>query len=101
MRLRASLPMGSPRQRTVPLSSEATPTIARMAVVLPAPFGPRKPNTWPGGTVKLSPSSATTSPYVRRKPFSSSVPSPLLTLSARPGPGQGALAEKNRYHYDR
>jgi hypothetical protein len=52
----------------LPLSSDATPTMARIAVVLPAPFGPRKPNTWPGGTVKLRSSSATTSPYVRRKP---------------------------------
>jgi hypothetical protein len=73
--------MGWPFHRTVPPSSEVTPTMARIAVVLPAPFGPRKPNTSPGGTVKLSPSSATTSPNVRRKPASSSTPSWLPTIA--------------------
>ena len=33
-----------------------------MVVVLPAPFGPRKPVTRPGRTVKLSPSTAVTGP---------------------------------------
>ena len=28
------------------------PAIMRMVVVLPAPFGPRNPNTSPGSTVK-------------------------------------------------
>src|SRR5208282_359338 len=37
-------------------------------VVLPAPFGPRNPKTWPEGTSNDSPSSATTDPYLRRKP---------------------------------
>src|SRR6266568_4447688 len=43
----------------------------RMAVVLPAPFGPRKPKTWPGGTLKVTPSSATTGPNLRLSPISS------------------------------
>jgi hypothetical protein len=34
----------------------------RIAVVLPAPFGPTKPNIWPAPTVNETPSSATTSP---------------------------------------
>jgi hypothetical protein len=34
----------------------------RMAVVLPAPFGPTNPNIWPAPTVKLRSSSATVSP---------------------------------------
>ena len=34
----------------------------RMVVVLPAPFGPRKPVTCPGRTVKLRPSTAVTEP---------------------------------------
>jgi hypothetical protein len=34
----------------------------RIAVVLPAPFGPTNPKSWPGPTVKLSPSSATVAP---------------------------------------
>jgi hypothetical protein len=35
-----------------------------MVVDLPAPFGPRKPVTWPGRTVKLMPSTAVFGPYV-------------------------------------
>ena len=34
----------------------------RIVVVLPAPFAPRKPRIPPGCTVKLTPSSAWTSP---------------------------------------
>jgi hypothetical protein len=34
-----------------------------MVVDLPAPLGPSRPNTVPGGTEKLSPSRAVTSPY--------------------------------------
>jgi hypothetical protein len=36
--------------------------MSRMVVVLPAPFGPRKPVTWPGRTVKARPSTAVTAP---------------------------------------
>src|SRR5215472_17614477 len=64
--------MGSPFHRTVPPSSEVTPKMARIAVVLPAPFGPRKPKTSPAGTSKDSPSSAVTVPYRRRRPSSCS-----------------------------
>jgi hypothetical protein len=41
--------------------------MARIVVVLPAPFGPRNPKTWPEGTSNDSPSSAMTDPYWRRK----------------------------------
>jgi hypothetical protein len=37
-----------------------------IVVVLPAPFGPSKPNTWPGPAAKLMPSTATVSPYCLR-----------------------------------
>src|SRR5262245_5172855 len=36
----------------------------RIAVVLPAPFGPRSPTTWPLGTEKEIPFSAWTAPKV-------------------------------------
>ncbi len=35
----------------------------RIAVVLPAPFGPRKPVTAPGGAWKLTPFRAVAAPY--------------------------------------
>jgi hypothetical protein len=47
-----------------------TPNTIRMAVVLPEPFGPSSPTTWPGGTEKVRPSSATRSPYRLVRPSS-------------------------------
>ena len=32
------------------VGASRTPRVIRIVVVLPAPFAPRKPNTWPGGT---------------------------------------------------
>jgi len=49
-----------------------SPKIARIVVVLPAPFGPRNPTTTPLGTLKDKSSSAVTEPNVRRNPSSSS-----------------------------
>src|SRR3954466_9526324 len=65
----------SPRQRTVPASASSTPRTMRIAVVLPAPFGPTKPNIWPGATEKETPSSAVRSPKRRESPDSSSTTS--------------------------
>jgi hypothetical protein len=45
-----------------PLVALSSPMITRMVVDFPAPFGPRKPVTWPDGTVKLRASTATLSP---------------------------------------
>src|SRR6266545_3295282 len=44
------------------------PTMIRMVVVLPAPFGPRKPVTRPGLQAKLTSSTATNSPYFFVRP---------------------------------
>src|SRR5690606_27472358 len=41
----------------------SSPRIIRIVVDLPAPFGPRKPVTRPGATLKLMLSTATFSPY--------------------------------------
>ncbi len=48
--------------RARPDVGASRPRMTRIVVVLPAPFGPRKPVTWPGRTVKLSPSTAVTAP---------------------------------------
>jgi hypothetical protein len=45
--------------------------MTRNVVVLPAPFGPRKPVTRPGRTVKLSPSTAVTGPERLLRPLTS------------------------------
>ena len=54
--------VGVPSQVAVPLSGRRMSRTIRIVVVLPAPFAPRKPKTWPGSTLKLMPSRAVTLP---------------------------------------
>ena len=54
---------GAPWISARPAVGRAIPTIAFSAVVLPAPFGPRKPVTAPGRTLNDKSSTATSSPY--------------------------------------
>src|SRR2546427_543616 len=51
-----------PSTVTVPASGATSPTIARMSVVLPAPFGPSRPYISPVLTRSVTPSSACMSP---------------------------------------
>jgi hypothetical protein len=51
---------------TRPAVGWSRPETQPIVVVLPAPFGPSKPNTWPGSAAKLMPSTATVSPYCLR-----------------------------------
>src|SRR5690554_6204866 len=52
----------------------------RSVVVLPAPFGPRKPVTRPGWTVKLRSSTARTDPKVFVRPRTSTTPSTVAAV---------------------
>ena len=61
-RSRSARSIGRPSQSTSPLSSSTRPKMARMTVVFPAPFGPRKPSIRPRATETEHPSSACTSP---------------------------------------
>src|SRR5215467_2548847 len=61
-----------PLTLTRPAVGSSRPAIIRIVVDLPAPFGPRKPVTTPGGTTKSSPSTASVSPY-RLLRFSTSI----------------------------
>src|SRR5690606_22948590 len=63
---------GRPFQRTSPASGVTIPKTVRIAVVLPAPFGPRSPTTRPGGTVKDTESSTCRSPNRTDRPDTSS-----------------------------
>src|SRR5215472_17828333 len=61
-RMREPSTVGSmPRMRNSPLVGCETHPTMRMVDVLPAPFGPRKPNASPGSTWKSMPSTATKS----------------------------------------
>jgi len=46
----------------MPSSAASRPRITRIVVDLPAPFGPTKPVTWPGVTMNVIPSRASTDP---------------------------------------
>src|SRR5579875_1479354 len=83
-----------PFQRTDPASSAVRPKMARIAVVLPAPLGPRNPTTWPEGTEKESPSRAVTGPNRRVSPSSSKRP---LTGPRLEGGGRAIEASPRRH----
>src|SRR5215207_5257031 len=80
--------MGEPSQRTVPESAVASPKTQRIVVVLPAPFGPRKPTSRPRRAVNDAPSSARTAPYRLDR---SSISSMVLRSIVAETTGQPAL----------
>src|SRR5258708_10343803 len=55
--------MSIPSIRAVPEVGVRSPQSIRSVVVLPAPLAPRKPKISPRATVKLTPSTAVTTPY--------------------------------------
>ncbi len=57
-----------PRTRSTPPLGGDMHAIMRIVEVLPAPFGPRKPNTSPRTMSKSTPSTATNSPNSLRSP---------------------------------
>src|SRR5690349_4404800 len=58
-----SLVMSSPLKRMRPAATGRRPEIARMTVVLPAPFAPMSATTSPSPTVRLTPCRAWMRPY--------------------------------------
>src|SRR5580704_12720228 len=56
-----------PLRRIAPESGANRPTTIFIVVDLPAPFGPKRPNTSPAATEKLTSSTATTLPKVFRR----------------------------------
>src|SRR5258708_39871658 len=69
-----------------PLVGLSSPAMMRMVVVLPAPFGPRKPWISPGSTERLTPSTAVKEPYVLTR-----APTPVVA-SGPPRPEMGRAA---------
>src|SRR5512134_417109 len=90
-------------QVTVPWSGRRKPRTIRIVVVFPAPFAPRNPNTSPGRTAKVRPSSAWTSPKRLRSPSILSIARSLLRHEvdrrepACPLSAKGRPATKVRY----
>jgi len=67
--------------RAPPLVGSITPHSMRMVVVLPEPFGPRKPKISPFLTVRSMPSTAAKSPNVLRMPDTTIASSECTRLS--------------------
>src|SRR5258705_13503711 len=59
----------------VPAVGWSSPRITRMVVVLPAPFGPRKPVTMPGSTEQVRSSTARIRPNTLVRPANSIIDS--------------------------
>src|SRR5262245_39012400 len=78
-----------PFSQACPEVAVTSPSRIRSVVVLPAPFGPRKPNTWPASTVRSSPASAVVPRYLLVSPrhsMTAVTPASALRLDApRPG----------------
>ena len=60
---------GLPRISMVPALGSSRPVSILMVVDLPAPFGPRKPKNCPGATLKVTSSTAVSSPKRRVRPW--------------------------------
>src|ERR1700719_66583 len=67
--------MSSPQITAVPAVGARNPVIIFIVVDLPAPFGPRNPNTSPAGTLNDTLSTATTGPNFLTRLRISSIPS--------------------------
>jgi hypothetical protein len=71
----------------VPLVGFVSVVIIRTVVVLPAPLGPSRPSTVPGGTSKLTLSTAVLSPNLLTKSMASIAGVMSETVSARTDTG--------------
>src|SRR5271166_1242461 len=84
--------IGTPSSSAWPLVGKARPSSIRMVVVLPEPFGPRKPYTEPRGTARSMWSTATWPPRNRLvRPLvdtASAWPVPAADMTAGDVPGE-------------
>src|SRR5262245_10536490 len=79
-----------PRTRTVPAVGASSPAITDISVVLPAPFGPSRPNSSPSATVKLTPCRAVVEPYWWRTSRTSRRGPAIRPMILAPGPASPA-----------
>src|SRR5688572_17968572 len=84
-----SAPGSRPRILSVPALTGETQPIIRIVELLPAPFGPRKPNASPGCTSRSMPSTATRSPKRLTRPRA------WISDSATPSKLPQRMAEKS------
>src|SRR5579862_312692 len=83
---------GRPSTRMLPAVAGVRPSSIRISVVLPAPFGPRKPKATPRGTTRSAPSTASRSPNLLVRPVVSMT---AVVSPAEPIPGRYASPIEN------
>src|ERR1700719_3268102 len=94
--------MSSPQITAVPAVGARNPVIIFIVVDLPAPFGPRNPNTSPAGTLNDTLSTATTGPNFLTRLQISSIPSlpraggPLCRFRQAPAPRPNRASRSGR-----
>src|SRR3954452_19481232 len=88
----ATLPYRWPFTSATPAVGRSRPRIRRIVVDLPAPFGPRKPVTMPGCTVKERSSTASLSPYRFVRPRASIIAAPVCEGGRPPADNARASA---------
>src|SRR4028118_548657 len=81
-----------PLTTTVPLVGRERPATMRIVVVLPAPFGPRKPKIAPAAAVRLRRSTAVKSPYLLVRSWISIIPARGYHLAAETSRAQASRA---------
>src|SRR4051794_35761401 len=87
----------APSSRHDPRVGEARPSKQRIVVVLPEPFGPRKPNTPPVGTNRSSRSTAT---VVRPRRRRYTLWSPATSITPGVGRTRPVVASRSRTNED-
>src|SRR5919106_2842829 len=101
-----SVVMSWPTTLALPALTDSSVHSIEIVVVLPAPFGPRNPNSSPGATVNDTPSTAVKSPK-RLTSWSTSTAAPsgeagevpsgsgdILAIMGRRGPAEPVLGQK-------
>ena len=92
-RVADSLLMSLPSRISCPPEAiRVKPVTASISEVLPAPFGPISPSTWPGRTVRVASSTAVVPPYFTLRFFTSSVIGATLLWPSPVGAGSTRFA---------
>src|SRR5262245_42713782 len=91
-----SLAMSKPATEPRPAVGRSSPARILMVVVLPAPFGPRKPKISPGRTAKVTPSTAVKRPKPLVSPSTSTAGGAGSPVADRTGSPAAGIAARLR-----
>src|SRR5947208_1481369 len=95
----SAAPPGTPKSATSPSSGRLRPVTMVITVVLPAPFGPRKPTISPRPTWKSTPATASLAPKRLERPFAERT-TDASAIMARPSVRQGREIDAHEVEHD-